>query len=153
MFIKYFIIGSILILLITSLPAASGSSDKKDPMLLSLGEEEFSKLGLNKLNNSEKEMLFKFMQPVGNYSYLENSATLYLESKGWEPMHVVGIYEDNYKTYNVALCKYKLLLIDTFRDAEILDPGVYWINKSSFRMDVILHNGEVEDYSYETVEQ
>lgn len=75
------------------------------------------------------------------------------ESKGWIPMHVVGIYNDDFKTYNVALCNYLLLLLDTFRDAEILEPGVYWVNKSSFRMDIILHNGEVEDYSYETVAQ
>lgn len=147
----YMLLSFILIILLFSI--VSGDSNKKDPVLLSLGEDQFIKLGLNKLNSTEKNNLFKFMQPVGNYSYLENSAALYLESQGWEPMHVVGIYEEGYNLYNVTLNNYQLLLVKTFRDDELLDPGVYWIKRSSFRMDVILNNGTVESYSYEAVEQ
>jgi len=142
-----------ILVLVLTFSVVFGDSNKKDPVLLSLGEEQFNKLGLNKLNSTEKNNLFKFMQPVGNYSLLENSAALYLESQGWEPMHVVGIYEDGHDLNNVALCNYNLLLIDTFTERELLDPGVYWIKRSSFRMDVILNNGTVESYSYDVVEQ
>jgi len=68
-----------ILVLVLTFSVVFGDSNKKDPVLLSLGEEQFNKLGLNKLNSTEKNNLFKFMQPVGNYSLLENSATLYLE--------------------------------------------------------------------------
>jgi len=68
-------------------------------------------------------------------------------------MHVVGIYEDGHDLNNVALCNYNLLLIDTFTERELLDPGVYWVKRSSFRMVIMLEIRTVESYSYDVVEQ
>ena len=153
MFKKSIVFAIVLVLMVITFTIASENSKKADPILLSLGDKQFNEMGLNKLNKVEKGKLFKFMQPVGDYSYLEGSAVLYMESQGWQPMHVVGVYEDNHKTYNVALSNYQLILLDLFTDDELLNPGIYWVKRSIFRADVILHNGTIEDYSYEIIEQ
>jgi len=153
MFKKCIAFAMVLVLMVITFTIASGNSKKADPILLSLGDKQFNEMGLNKLNKVEKGKLFKFMQPVVDYSYLEETAVLYMESQGWQPMHVIGVYEDKHKTYNVALSNYQLILLDLFTDDELLNPGVYWIKRSSFRADVILHDGTIEGYSYEVIEQ
>jgi hypothetical protein len=129
--------------------AASGPRDTVRSTLDRFGAEAWTRAGLDKLSDGEREALGSLVVEVPVRDQVASSAEQYLLRDGWEVIALYGSFKSRDaggRRFQFAVLGPSTYLVYPWTESETLLPGYYLVDKVGSTMDVLSPEGKEIHY-------
>ena len=131
------------------------ADDKRQAFISALSQENLLNCGIDKLDDQERNNLFRMIGSFSIISYTQTAAEAYLRRHGWRQVQVIGavVVDTVWDEKHVLVSDhYDLYLLDPSIVPEIPDPGVYWASSSGSAWKLIYPDGDEGSFWAEELE-
>jgi hypothetical protein len=152
---KIIFFGLFIFAAILMIAVVSSAQKHRNPLRTLIESGHFESCGLDKLNDTEIDGLFRMYTPRAGHDFLNQSAVRYMENNGWRRVNVIGAYMPESigidKKNLIVIDNYEPILLDPWSSMENLpDPGYYWAKNSLSSWEMILSDGKT--YNFKAVD-
>lgn len=127
------LISLLAVLMLTIVGWRADADEEVTPLRSMLNQGTFDECGLSKLTPSEQRNLMRMIGSIPHRSFIEDSAIRYLEKKGWEEVHILGVTPTGESSTDYRVLAVHQSQWFTLRPSIVPhppDPGLYWADIS-----------------------
>jgi hypothetical protein len=137
-------------------PMLVKAGSDESALITLIGSETYEDCGLGKLDEEEQERLLHLISRPSATSYLDVSATRYLEKEGWEPISILRLAKSEVtgtQAFRVLARRHGVTY--SLRPSivpHLPDPGLYWAEITGSHWEVLFPDGEDGSFYADQVE-